>query len=67
MGGTQVSATYTRGPARSVSRQLTVRRADGGGEATETFRFDRAELRGVLRDTVLSAGWTWRGVLFGRL
>jgi hypothetical protein len=68
VGGTQVSATYTRGPARSVSRQLTVRRADGSGAgATETFRFDRAELRGVLRDTVLSAGWTWRGVLFGRL
>ncbi len=67
VGGKQVRATYTRGPARSVSRQCTARRADDGGETTETFRIDRAELRGVLRDTVLSAGWTWRGVLIGRL
>ncbi|MET7482637.1 hypothetical protein [Streptomyces sp. NPDC005538] len=64
----QVSSEYTRGPSRTVSRQWTLGRgADGGLEATETFRFDSAEMREPLRDTVLGSGWTWRGVVFGKL
>jgi hypothetical protein len=34
---------------------------------TETFRFDSAQLREPLRATVLKSGWTWRGVVFGKL
>ncbi|MFV0134699.1 hypothetical protein ACLGIH_15920 [Streptomyces sp. HMX87] len=36
-------------------------------EATETFRFDGAELRDPLRNAVLESGWAWRGVVFGKL
>ncbi|MEU9477385.1 hypothetical protein [Streptomyces sp. NPDC048191] len=64
----QVTSQYTRGPSRTVSRQWTVGRGESGRvEATETFRFDSAELRDPLRDTVLKSGWTWRGVVFGKL
>ncbi|MEU8467934.1 hypothetical protein AB0F30_08380 [Streptomyces sp. NPDC029006] len=64
----QVTSEYTRGPSRTVSRQWTIGRgADGHVEATETFRFDSARMREPLRDTVLKSGWTWRGVVFGKL
>jgi hypothetical protein len=64
----EVSGEYTRGPDRTVSRSYAVKRGESGGiEATETFRFDSAELRDPLQNAVLKAGWTWRGVIFGRL
>ncbi|MFD5157636.1 hypothetical protein ACFWMJ_06125 [Streptomyces hawaiiensis] len=64
----RISGQYTRGPDRTVSRHYTVGRGESGRlEATETFRFDGAELRDPLRDVVLTAGWTWRSVVFGRL
>ncbi|MER6348157.1 hypothetical protein ACWC10_20435 [Streptomyces sp. NPDC001595] len=64
----KISAQYSRGPDRTVTRHWTVQRgADGALETTETFRFDSAELREPLRNAVLALGWTWRGVVFGRL
>lgn len=64
----QVSSEYTRGPSRTVSREWALGRGRNGGlEATETFRFDSAELRSPLPDTFLKSGWTWRGVVFGKL
>lgn len=64
----KISGRYTRGPDRTVSRHDTIGRgADGRLEATETWRFDSAELRDPLRNAVLTAGWTWRSVVFGRL
>jgi hypothetical protein len=64
----KTSGRYTRGPDRTVSRRLTVQRGESGRfEATETFRFDSAELRDPLRNIVLKSGWTWRGVIFGKL
>lgn len=63
----EVSGEYRRGPDRTVSRSYAVKRGDGGRiEAAETFRFDSAELRDPLQNAVLKAGWTWRGVVFGR-
>jgi hypothetical protein len=63
-----VSSEYSRGPDRTVSRRWTIERGDSGRlEARETFRLDSAELRNPLRDAVLAAGWTWRGVVFGKL
>ncbi|MFD5796542.1 hypothetical protein ACFWIO_24040 [Streptomyces diastatochromogenes] len=51
-----------------MSEAPRFRRADSFvGWPTEAFRFDSAELRGPLRNTVLKSGWTWRGVVFGRL
>lgn len=31
------------------------------------YRFNTAELKGPLQDAVTGAGWTWRGVAFGKL
>lgn len=31
------------------------------------YKFSTGELKAPLRDAVIAAGWTWRGVAFGRL
>jgi hypothetical protein len=64
----RISSQYSRGPDRTVSRHWTIQRGENGRlEARETFRFDGAQLRDPLRNAVLDCGWTWRGVVFGRL
>ncbi|MDX3695340.1 hypothetical protein PV726_34380 [Streptomyces europaeiscabiei] len=64
----KISGAYSRGPNRAVSRRYSIQRGDSGRlEATETFRFDSADLRDPLQDAVLTSGWTWRGVVFGKL
>ncbi|MFI0512930.1 hypothetical protein ACH3Y9_21705 [Streptomyces sp. WSLK1-5] len=64
----KVSSQYTRGPSRTVSTHRRTRQGDAGNlEATETFSFDSSELVGPLQDTVIGSGWTWRGVIFGKL
>ncbi|CAM5456355.1 hypothetical protein SBADM41S_08974 [Streptomyces badius] len=64
----QASATYGRGGARAISRRYTLGRGESGRlEATESFSFDSAHLTDPLRNTTLDAGWTWRGVVFGKL
>ncbi|MEU2395771.1 hypothetical protein [Streptomyces sp. NPDC007369] len=71
VGGTPRLATsgeFSRGQTTTVSKQWTIGRGkDGRVEATETFRFNTADLKTPLQKAVLGAGWTWRGVLFGRL
>ncbi|MFJ1785385.1 hypothetical protein ACIOML_13875 [Streptomyces anulatus] len=64
----RISAEYARGGGRTVSRRYTLARGESGRlEATESFSFDSAQLTGPLRNTTLEAGWTWRGVIFGKL
>jgi hypothetical protein len=64
----QISGSYSRGPDKTVSRNYRVERQnDGRLETTETFRFNAADLRNPLEDVVLKSGWTWRGVLIGKL
>ncbi|MFJ9818504.1 hypothetical protein ACIRU3_25240 [Streptomyces sp. NPDC101151] len=64
----RISSSYSRGPERSITREWTIGRGDSGRlEATETFRFDGSGLRNPLRDAVVQSGWTWRGVVFGKL
>lgn len=63
-----ISAGAQRGQVQTVSKQWTLGGGRGGGlEATETFSFDSSELKSPLRDAVLGAGWTWRGVVTGKL
>ncbi|MDQ8707890.1 hypothetical protein RCO28_36290 [Streptomyces sp. LHD-70] len=63
-----MSREYGRGPTKTVSRHWTIgRRSDGHVERTETFRYDSSELKEPLQGAVLTAGWTWRGVLFGKV
>jgi hypothetical protein len=60
-----VSAEWSRGQVRSVSRSWTVERGpDGRIRATEDYRLDTVEMKRPLQEAVLSAGWTWRGALF---
>jgi len=60
----RMSGEYARGQVTTVSRQWTLGRGnDGRLRTTEVFRFDPAEMKDPLREAVLGAGWTWRGVL----
>ncbi|MFJ4779073.1 hypothetical protein [Streptomyces sp. NPDC088762] len=54
---------YSRGPLTTVSKQWTLERGpDGRRRLQETSAFSSARVTSPLRDTVLAAGWTWRGV-----
>ncbi|MFF8025748.1 hypothetical protein ACFZDJ_32615 [Streptomyces sp. NPDC007896] len=57
-------AQYGRGHAPAVYRQWETKQGpDGRRRKVETFRFDTREMTDPLRNVVLGAGWTWRGVL----
>jgi hypothetical protein len=63
-----IAAEAQRGQVQTVSKRWTLGRGeDNGVEATETFSFDSSDLKNPLQDTVLGAGWTWRGVVTGKL
>ncbi|MFF3327558.1 hypothetical protein [Streptomyces sp. NPDC002889] len=56
---------YSRGQGPAVYRQWEYERgSDGRRHKVETFRFDTRDMKDPLRNAVLEAGWTWRGVLF---
>jgi len=68
VGDTPVSKKYGRGPAKTVSKRWTVGRGDDGRiETTETFHYDTDDMKDPLRDAVLKAGWTWRGIVYAKL
>lgn len=55
---------YGRGHTPAVYRQWETKQGhDGRQRKVETFRFDTREMTDPLRNVVLGAGWTWRGVL----
>lgn len=55
---------YGRGPAPHIARRYTYERGpDGRRQKVETLRFDSRDMRNPLREAVLGAGWTWRGML----
>ncbi|WP_239092332.1 hypothetical protein [Streptomyces sp. SID14478] len=57
------SGQYGRGHAPAVYPQReTVTGPGGRKQRVEVFRFDTREMTDPLEDTVLRAGWTWRGV-----
>ncbi|MFD7116205.1 hypothetical protein ACFWAA_03950 [Streptomyces sp. NPDC059922] len=63
-----LAADAQRGQVQTVSKRWTLGGGeDGDSEATETFNFDSSELKDPLQDAVLGAGWTWRGVISGKL
>ncbi|MEU9185093.1 hypothetical protein AB0D14_11110 [Streptomyces sp. NPDC048484] len=63
-----ISAEAQRGQVKTVSKRWALSKdRDGDLEATETFSFDSSDLKNPLQDTVLGAGWTWRGVVSGKL
>ncbi|MFD9411972.1 hypothetical protein ACFWBN_33860 [Streptomyces sp. NPDC059989] len=54
---------YSRGPLTSVSKQWTVERGpDGRRRLSEASAFSSTAVKTPLREAVLAAGWTWRGV-----
>ncbi|MER7175803.1 hypothetical protein [Streptomyces mesophilus] len=75
-----IAAEVQRGQVRTVSKRWTLGGdgdvggdVDGGGDgdrdggSARGFRFDSAELKTPLQEAVLGAGWTWRGVVTGKL
>ncbi|APU40039.1 hypothetical protein [Streptomyces sp. TN58] len=65
--GTRLAVTRASGsgPSMTVSREWTYEKgSDGRRRKVETFRFDSRDMKNPLRDTVLGAGWTWRGVAY---
>ncbi|KUM68875.1 hypothetical protein AQI70_33275 [Streptomyces curacoi] len=57
-------AQYGRGHAPAVYRQWETKQGhDGRRRKVETFRFDTREMTEPLRNAILGAGWTCRGVL----
>ncbi|MEU5437632.1 hypothetical protein AB0G73_30245 [Streptomyces sp. NPDC020719] len=56
--------TYGRGQMSGVHKEWTYERgADGRRHLVETLNVRTSDMRDALRDTVLEAGWGWRGVL----
>ncbi|MFE0581510.1 hypothetical protein [Streptomyces sp. NPDC058874] len=54
---------YSRGPISSTSKQWKVGRdAEGRRRLVSESGFSSAAVKAPLREAVLSAGWTWRGV-----
>ncbi|MFB7849620.1 hypothetical protein ACFC34_21600 [Streptomyces sp. NPDC056053] len=66
-----LSAEAARGRVSTRSRNWTIGRGEDGegGDSgpAEVFRADGSDLKDPVRDAVLAAGWTWRGVAFGKL
>jgi hypothetical protein len=58
------AASAQRGQVKTVSKRWTLGGDDG---AEETFSFDTDDLKTPLQDAVLKSGWTWRGVVTGKL
>lgn len=56
---------YSRGPAGAVYSQWRYEKGPAGHrQKVEVLRFDtRKDFTDPLKDAVLAAGWTWRGVL----
>ncbi|MFE3654820.1 hypothetical protein [Streptomyces sp. NPDC059165] len=62
---TPASRQYGRGPAPMIQKEWTFERGpDGRRRRVESFGFDSREMKNPLRNTVLDAGWTWRGRLY---
>ncbi|GAB3281973.1 hypothetical protein [Parasphingorhabdus pacifica] len=58
---------YGRGQINKSSRRITFGRNSEGKMVTESDQsFPTGEFKPVLREVVTSAGWTWRGVVFGK-
>jgi len=55
-----------RGQVRTVSKSWTLGKNEDGSRE-ETFSFDSDSLKTPLQNVVLKLGWTWRGVITGKL
>nr|WSX48141.1 hypothetical protein OG409_03760 [Streptomyces sp. NBC_00974] len=60
--GRTVQREHGRGPIRHVQKEWTYERGpDGRRRRVETFHLNTRDLKDPLRNTVVDAGWTWRG------
>lgn len=60
--GRTVQREHGRGPIRHVQKEWTYERGpDGRRRKVETFRLNTRDMKDPLRNTVVDAGWTWRG------
>jgi hypothetical protein len=61
-----LSSEAQRGQVKTVSKRWSLGR-DENGNREETFSFDSDDLKAPLQSVVLKSGWTWRGVITGKL
>lgn len=61
-----LSSETQRGQVTTVTKRRTLGRGEDG-EREETFSFDSNDLKDPLQSAVLKSGWTWRGVVSGKL
>ncbi|WP_312870448.1 hypothetical protein [Streptomyces himalayensis] len=61
-----LSSEVQRGQVKTVSKRWSLGR-DEDGSREETFSFDSDDLKDPLQSVVLKSGWTWRGVITGKL
>lgn len=60
--GRIVQREHGRGPIRHAQKEWTYERGpDGQRRGVETFRLNTRDMKDPLRNTVVAAGWTWRG------
>ncbi|MBT2468159.1 hypothetical protein J7E97_09770 [Streptomyces sp. ISL-66] len=60
--GRTVRREHGRGPIRHARKEWTRERGpDGRHRLVETFRLNTRDMKDPLRNTVVDAGWTWRG------
>ncbi|MFK4103431.1 hypothetical protein ACI2L1_25810 [Streptomyces sp. NPDC019531] len=61
-----LSSEVQRGQVKTVSKRRSLGR-DEDGNREETFSFESDDLKDPLQSVVLKGGWTWRGVISGKL
>ncbi|WP_328512371.1 hypothetical protein OG842_18385 [Streptomyces sp. NBC_00376] len=57
-----LSAEAARGQVSVSTKSWMLGRGEDG--PTQTFGVDTSDLKDPVRDAMLTAGWTWRGVTF---
>ncbi|OAH14331.1 hypothetical protein [Streptomyces jeddahensis] len=61
-----LSSEAQSGQVKTVSKRWSFG-SDEDGRREETFSFDSDDLKDPLQSVVLKSGWTWRGVITGKL
>ncbi|MFJ2583954.1 hypothetical protein [Streptomyces sp. NPDC087538] len=60
-----LSAEAARGQVSVSTKSWMLGRGEDGEDGpTQTFGVDTSDLKDPVRDAMLTAGWTWRGVTF---
>ncbi|GAA4877438.1 hypothetical protein [Saccharopolyspora cebuensis] len=62
-----LASSHVRGQVNKKAWVTSIERDEHGNARKTTRTFSTGDLKPPLQDAVTGAGWTWRGVLFGKL